>query len=209
MSTTTSTTLPATTTGISPYRWRVVDIVVASVIAVASGLVLSLWNLSYDQVTAPLALALPGLQALLYGIWLLPGVLVALVVRKPGAALFGEILAATVSAFVVSQWGLLTIESGLVQGLGAELVFALFLYRRWNLTVAMLAGAAAGVAMVINDLTLYFVGADTGFAIAYAISGVVGGALVAGLLSWLLTRGLARTGVLNRFAAGRAIAKRV
>lgn len=197
------------TTLTSPARWRVVDIVVASIVAVASGLLLALWNLGYDAITAPLAAVIPGLQALLYGIWLIPGVLVGLIVRRPGAALYGEVLAATVSALIVSQWGLLTIESGLVQGLGAELVFAAFLYRRWGLPVAMLAGAAAGVAMAINDLVLYYVGADTAFAVVYTIAAIISGAVVAGLGSWLLVRAIARTGALNRFASGRDTAVRV
>lgn len=198
-----------TTPTASPNRWRVVDIVVASIVAVASGLLLALWNLGYDGITAPLAAVIPGLQALLYGIWLIPGVLVGLIVRRPGAALYGEVLAATVSALIVSQWGLLTIESGLVQGLGAELVFAAFLYGRWGLPVAMLAGAAAGVAMAINDLVLYFVGADTAFAVVYTIAAIVSGAVIAGLGSWLLVRAIARTGALNRFASGRDTAVRV
>ena len=197
------------TTLTSPARWRVVDIVVASIVAVASGLLLALWNLGYDAITAPLAAVVPGLQALLYGIWLIPGVLVGLIVRRPGAALFGELLAATVSALIVSQWGLLTIESGLVQGLGAELVFAAFLYRRWSLPVAMLAGAAAGLAMAINDLILWFAGADTLFALVYTGAALVSGAVIAGLGSWLLVRGIARTGALSRFAAGRDTAVRV
>lgn len=198
-----------TTLTSSPARWRVVDIVVASIVAVASGLLLALWNLGYDAITAPLAAVVPGLQALLYGIWLIPGVLVGLIVRRPGAALYGELLAATVSALIVSQWGLLTLESGLVQGLAAELVFAAFLYRRWTLPVAMLAGAAAGVGMAINDLILYYVGADTPFAIVYTAAAIVSGAVIAGLGSWLLVRGIARTGALSRFAAGRDSAVRV
>jgi energy-coupling factor transport system substrate-specific component len=198
-----------TTPTASPNRWRVVDIVVASIVAVASGLLLALWNLGYDAITAPLAAVIPGLQTLLYGIWLIPGVLVGLIVRRPGAALYGEVLAATVSALIVSQWGLLTIESGLVQGLGAELVFAAFLYRRWGLPVAMLAGAAAGVAMAINDLVLYYAGADTAFAIVYTVAAIISGAVIAGLGSWLLVRAIARTGALNRFASGRDTAVRV
>ena len=126
-------------------RWRVVDIVVASVLAVAAGLVFVFWNIASNPLTAPLTALLPGLQALAGGGWLFAGVLTALVIRKPGAALYGEVVAATVSALVGNQWGVLTIESGLVQGLGAELVFAIFLYRRWNLPVAALAGAAAGL----------------------------------------------------------------
>jgi energy-coupling factor transport system substrate-specific component len=96
-----------------------------------------------------------------------------------------------------------------VQGLAAELIFLVFLYRVWRLPVVMLAGAASGLAMAINDLVLWYAGADALFATVYVISCVVSGAVVAGLLSWLLARGLARTGALSRFAAGREGAVRV
>lgn len=185
------------------YRWRVVDIVVASVLAVAAGLVFVLWNIASNPLGAPLSAALPGLQALVGGGWLFAGVLTALVIRKPGAALYGELVAATVSALVGNQWGVLTIESGLVQGLAAELVFAAFAYRRWGLPVAVLAGAAAGLAMGINDLILWYPGSTSTFAAIYVVSGVVSGALIAGALSWYVVRGLAKTGALSRFASGR------
>ncbi len=190
-------------------RWRVVDIVVASVLAVAGGLVFVLWNsVGYSVVTTPFEAALPGLQALFHGVWLFPGVLVALVVRKPGAALYGEIVAASVSALIGTEWGPLTLLSGLIQGLGAELVLAFFLYRAWGLIPALLAGAGAGVAMVVLDLTYWYAGAAPLFATVYAVCGVISGLLFAGLGSWLLLRGLARTGALNRFAAGRELGSR-
>lgn len=185
------------------YRWRVVDIVVASVLAVAAGLVFVLWNIASNPLGAPLSAALPGLQALVGGGWLFAGVLTALVIRKPGAALYGELVAAIVSALVGNQWGVLTIESGLVQGLAAEVVFAAFLYRRWGLPVAVLAGAAAGLAMGINDLILWYPGSSSTFSAIYVVSGVVSGALIAGALSWYVVRGLAKTGALSRFASGR------
>ena len=199
---------PATTLG-SRFRWRVVDIVVASVIGVASGLVFVAWNVASNPVTEPLAALLPGLQAVGGGFWLFAGVLTAIVVRKPGAALYGELVAATVSALIGNQWGPLTLVSGAVQGLGAELVFAIFLYANWRFGVAILAGVGAGIGMAVTDLTLWYPGSDTPFIVIYTISAMVGGALIAGLLSWLAMRGLARTGALNRFAAGREIAKRV
>ncbi|WP_202915475.1 MULTISPECIES: ECF transporter S component [unclassified Mycolicibacterium] len=184
-------------------RWRVVDIVVASVLATAAGLIFVLWNIASNPVSAPLGAVLPGLQALLGGGWLFAGVLTALVIRKPGAAIYGELVAASVSALVGNQWGVLTLESGLVQGLGAELVFAVFLYRRWGLPTAVLSGAVAGVAMAINDLVLWYPGSATGFAAVYVVSAIVSGAVLAGLLSWVVVRNLARTGVLSRFASGR------
>ncbi len=186
-------------------RWRVVDIVIASVLGVALGVVFILWNLASGPWREGLGAVVPGLNALLTGVWLLPGVLGGLIVRKPGAALFTELVAATVSVIIVpNEWGWWTIESGLVQGLGAELVFALLLYRRWGLGAAVLAGVGAGIAMAVNDLVVWYAaGLTAEFAIVYLVSGIVTGAVIAGLLSWLLVRALAATGVLGRFAAGR------
>ncbi|MFN6543795.1 ECF transporter S component [Mycolicibacterium nivoides] len=198
-----STQPAGTTPADRALSWRVVDIVVASVLATASGLVFVVWNIASNPISAPLTALLPGLQALLAGGWLFAGVLTALVIRKPGAALYGELVAATVSALVGNQWGVLTLESGLVQGLGAELVFAVFLYRRWGLPVALIAGAVAGLALAINDLILWYPGSANTFAAIYTVSAIVSGALVAGLLSWFAVRGLAKTGALSRFASGR------
>lgn len=193
----------------SPHAWRVVDIVVASALGVAAGLLFWAWNLVYEPITAPLAVALPGLQSLLYGVWLFAGVLGGLVIRKPGAAIFVELVASSVAAILGASWGYLTLESGLVQGIAAELVFLIFAYRVWRWYVAVLAGAAAGLAMAINDLILWYVGAAPALAIVYVISAVVSGAVIAGFGSWALARGLAATGALSRFAAGRETMQRV
>lgn len=189
-------------TTVNKFRWRTVDIVVASVIGVASGIIFWAWGLAYGPLSAALA-ATPGLTALLGGGWLFAAVLGALIVRKPGAAIYTELIAATVSALIGSQWGFGTLMSGLIQGLGAELVFALFLYVNWNVFTAVLAGAGAGVAMSINDLVVWYPGVDAGFQTVYVICGVISGAVLGGLVPWFIVRGLARAGALSRFAAGR------
>jgi len=191
-------------------RWRVVDIVVASVLGVATGLVFLLWNVAYLGPKTLLEPLLPGVQGLLNGPWLLAGVLGALIVRKPGAAIFTEVVAAVVSALVGNQWGgFLTVEAGLVQGIGVEIVMLLFLYRRFSLPVAMLAGAASGIACACNDLVLWYPGSAAGFAATYLVTSAISGAVLAGLLGWLITRGLAATGALDRFGAGREARGRV
>ncbi len=211
MSTSMSTS-PVTTTRSRPARWRVVDIVVASVIGVASGLVFLAWNVLYRGPSELLSPLLPGLQGLLDGPWLFAGVLGALIIRKPGAAVYTELLAAAVSALTLvgNTWGaVLTLEAGLVQGLGAELVFLAFFYRRWNLPAAILAGVGAALAGGINNLILWYAGADVTFVVVYLISTMLSGAVIAGALSWLLARGLAATGALDRFASGRDARRRV
>lgn len=186
-------------------RWRVVDIIVASVIGVASGLIFLLWDQAFNPLSALFTPLLPGLQALLGGGWLFAGVLGGMIIRKPGAALYTELLAATVETLIGSQWGPLALVSGLVQGLGAELVFAAFLYANYRVYVALIAGAGSGLALAVNDLVLLYPQETGAFATVYVVSSVVSGVVLAGLLSWLAMRGLARTGALSRFAAGREI----
>lgn len=192
----------------APRRWRTVDIVVAAVLAVACGLLFWLWGQFYRGIGAPFEALLPGIQGLLGGPWFLGGVLAGLIIRKPGAALFVEVVAASVSALVGTEWGALTLVSGLVQGLGAELAFAAFRYRRFTLPVAILAGAGAGLAAAITDNLIWYVGAGPQFMSIYAVSVVVSGAVLAGVVGWLLFRAIAATGVLGRFASGREARER-
>ncbi|HEX5041164.1 MAG TPA: ECF transporter S component [Candidatus Limnocylindria bacterium] len=188
----------------SGATWRTIDIVVAAVVAVAFGVVFVAWNALWTAST-PLFVALPPAQALLYGVWLLPGVLVGLIVRRPGAALFGGIVSASVSALIGSQWGLDTLFSGAIQGGGAELAFAIGLYRTWNLPLAMLAGALSGVGAAIHDLFIVAYYPETGpdFWAVFAAATVVSGIVIGGIGAWLLLRALVASGVLADFAAGR------
>jgi energy-coupling factor transport system substrate-specific component len=185
-------------------RWRVVDIIIAAIIGVAFGVVFFGWDLVYGVVTKPLEFALPGSGAIVYAVWLVPAVLGGIIVRKPGAALFTELVAAVLEALLGSQFGgFQTILSGLVQGVGAEIVFLAVLYSIWRLWVAILAGAASGIGMAINDFINYYAGSTLAFKAVYLGCAIISGAVIAGLGSWYLAKALARTGALARFAAGR------
>jgi energy-coupling factor transport system permease protein len=182
--------------------WRIVDIVVAAVVAVAFGIVFLAWNALYAA-TGPLFAALPPAQAVMYGIWLLPGVLVGLIVRRPGAAFFGGLVSAAVSVLLGSPYGADALISGALQGGGAELGFAIGLYRRWNLPFAVLAGVLAGLAAAVHDIAIYYPDTGGDFWAVYAGATLLSGALLAGLGAWLLLRALVATGVLGEFAVGR------
>lgn len=184
--------------------WRVVDIIVASILAVACALLFVVWNtVGYAGFNALDALT-PGFGGLVTGFWLIGGVLGGIIIRKPGAALYVEALAASLSAALGSQWGVETLYSGLAQGLGAELIFAIFLYKRFGLGVSMLAGVGAGVAAWCLELvTSGNIAKSLEFNLIYLGCTALSGAVMAGLVGWLLTRGLAATGALDRFAVGR------
>jgi energy-coupling factor transport system substrate-specific component len=187
--------------------WRVVDIVVAALIAVAGGVIFWAWSQGAAAVSAPMNAVYPPLTGLIAGGWMIPAVLGMLIIRKPGAALFCETVAATGELLMGSQYGASVLFSGFVQGLGAEIIFAIFVYKRFNLPVSLLAGAGAGLFCGLNDSfapwgwNIAYSGGDK---LAYIIFTAVSGAIIAGALSWIATRGLAKTGVLSSFASRKA-----
>ena len=95
------------------------------------------------------------------------------------------------------------VVSGLIQGFGAELVFAVFLYRRWGVVVAALAGALAGAGEAVYEWFAYYADWSFGYQLVYLAFFVVSGALVAGVGGWALVRALASTGALDAFGPGR------
>ena len=184
--------------------WRIIDIVTAAVLGVACGLIFVAWNPVGGAGYEILKAIAPGLNGLATGIWLLGGTLGGYVIRKPGAAFFVELLAATVSMGLGSQWAVETLYSGIAQGLGAEIVFAAFVYRRFNVWVVSAAGAMAFAAEWCLELfTEGNIEKGVFYNACYLLFGVLSGIVMAGLLAWAVTSGLAKTGALYRFASGR------
>ena len=184
-------------------RWRTVDIVVAAVIAVAFGVVFWAWGLLWNGPAE--AIPLPG-RAFMYGVWLIPAVLGALVIRKPGAALFTETVAALVSVALGTIWGWTLVIQGPIEALAAELAFAIFAYRSFGVVAATLAGALAGLAASVYDIMVWYPASEyaTGsMRVPYVLITVASSVVIAGLGSYALTRALAQTGALDSFPSGR------
>jgi energy-coupling factor transport system permease protein len=119
------------------------EIVFIAVLSSALGIVWWGYTFGYkllDPVTQPF-----GLSTLMEGMWLTGGLFFPYIIRKPGSAFFGEFIAASVQAAIAGAWGAESLAYGLVQGLAAEAIFALFRYRSFALPVMMLAGMAAAI----------------------------------------------------------------
>lgn len=182
-------------------KWRTLDIVTVAVLAVVSGVVFWAWGLIWNA-TGPLFAAFPPAQALMYGVWLVPGVLGMLIVRRPGAALATAFLAAAVSWLLGGTWGLSMLWYGILQGLLPELVFAVGGYRRFGRIVSLLAGAAAGAVPGILDPIFYYSEWASGWKLVYLAGCMLSAAVIAGLGSHVLAGRLAHTGVLDNFPIG-------
>lgn len=191
--------------------YRTIDLVTIAVLGVAFGVIFWGWGKLYEPLSAAIIFSFPPSSGLLAGPWLMAGVLGGLIIRKPGAAFTTEFIAAAVSTVVIggTQWGLSVFASGLLQGLGAELAFMLFAYRRFTLGVACLAGAAAAAFESIYEWFFYWMDWGLDYKLAYLAFFTVSGIVVAGVGSWLLMRALAKAGVLDSFGAGREAAAEV
>jgi len=177
----------------SSGAWRTRDIVVVAVIAVAFGVFFWAFGFVWSAL-APLG----PLQNILYGAWLLPAIVAPLIVRKPGAALFAEVVAAAVSMFMPGNtWSVDVLLSGILQGAAAEVVFALFRYRNWSLPVLSLAAIAASVAAWLHDWALYYADTSVDVQLLRGVVMAVSAVAIVAYGSTLLVSALRRAGVVQ------------
>lgn len=189
-------------------EWTTREMVVAAVLAVAVGVVFWAWGLLWSSVFQ--VIPFPFSYALV-GVWMIGGLLVPYVIRKPGAALMGELVAAFVSMAMGNQWGILTMASGLVQGAGAEIVFGLGRWKRFGGIWLYGAAALAGLFSIILDTFVYsYYRTYTWGSIGVAtILIIISSVILGGLLSLLLGQALAKTGVLSGLGISRRNLKRI
>jgi len=184
--------------------WRGVDLITAAMLAVAFGVAFWSFDTFVYPAVAALAAGFPPAGELGLGVWLVPAIVGGLVVRRPGAALFTELIAANIELILGNGWGVAVLLSGLLQGLGVELVLALFRWRRFGLAAAVLGGMLSAVLEIAcYEWWAYAPGYSLTWRLVYLACGVVSGALIAGVGGWALVRALARTGALNAFPPGQ------
>jgi len=202
--------------------WRTVDILTVAFLGAALGIVFWGWGVVYNGPLTALKIGYAPLMGLFVGPWFLAGVVGGLVVRRPGAALLAEVVAAVVSMIPGTEWGATVLVSGILQGLGAELAFALFGYRLFGVGAAMLAGLlSAPLEWVFETMSFPASWADVPVLsvlangggwyaewvwrdkLVYLLTMGVSGVVLAGVVGWLLVRALAAAGALSAFPAGQ------
>lgn len=180
--------------------WRTQDLVLLAILAFVFGAVYWAWLQPYLWITG--VAGQPGAE-LLFGLWLVGGLLGGYVIRRPGAAFLGETLAAAAEVLLGAPAGPILIVTGMMQALGAELVFAATGYRRWGWATMIVAGVVAAlVALPWNWFRLGYFALDPALILALVAVRIVSGGL-AGSAAKVLGDVVAATGSLNQFALGR------
>ncbi|MGO1261395.1 MAG: ECF transporter S component [Bifidobacterium mongoliense] len=198
--------------GARRFRWTPADIAVAAALGVACGMVFWGFNFAYQAISPILGAILPGIASVLHAFWYFSGPLALLIIRKPGAALFVNLVGTFAEMLLGNQFSFgFVIVSALLQGVFAEIPFAIARYRRYSLPLTMAAGALT--ALEYGVYLMFFVYQGVAIlsprGVIHMISELVGGILFAGVMSWFLFLAIARTGALDRFASGRAVRRAV
>jgi len=205
-------------------RWRTVDLLTVAFLGAAFGIAYWGWDVAYAGPITALNITYQPLTGIFAGPWFMAGIVGGLVVRRPGAALLAEVVAALMSMLPGTEWGATVLMSGILQGLGAELVFALLGYSAFGVAAAAMAGAASAPlewlfeTFQVPDFVNRIPGiSDVAGAGAWAAAWPLGdklvylatmagsGLVVAGVVGWLLTRALARAGALRAFPVGQEL----
>ncbi|SDP50114.1 energy-coupling factor transport system substrate-specific component [Pedococcus dokdonensis] len=191
------------------FGWRTVDLLTVTFLAVAFGVAYWGYDAFYNSpFVSGLSFGFQPLWGLFAGPWFLAGVVGGLVIRRPGAALFCEFVAALVAMLIGNTYGASGLLSGLLQGLGAEAAFLVFGYGAFGLGAAVFAGALAAPLEAVYEWFTWTKDWSFGWKLAYGAIMVVSGAVVAGAGGWALTKALARAGGLGAFPAGQEVRER-
>lgn len=194
--------------GLSRLRWRPVDIAVGAALGAACGVIFWGFDFAYMPISSVLGAVLPGLASVTHAMWYFSGTLALLILRRPGAALYVNVVGTLVETVIGNQYGVgFVIVSALLQGAFAEIPFALTRYRVFNLPISVVSGLLVALEYGFYLLLFRYQGVAivSPRGIVHLISELTGGALLSGVMPWFLMLGLARTGVLDRLASGRAL----
>ncbi|MBR3321019.1 MAG: ECF transporter S component [Exiguobacterium sp.] len=182
--------------------WKLKEVVLVSVLSVVFAVVYLLFvhigNL-WAGLIGPIA------YEWIFGIWFIVSIISAYIIRKPGAAFISEVMAATIEMLIGNAIGPRIILVGIVQGLGAEAVFAMTGYRRYELWVLMLAGFGSAVTSFVYT---YFMSGfemlEPGYVATMFGLRAVSGMVIAGIGGKLLSDLLLKTGSLRGYAIARS-----
>ncbi|MGG3450509.1 ECF transporter S component [Domibacillus aminovorans] len=177
--------------------WKMKEVVLTVILAVACGVIYLGWSTLWIPISAIVG---PMGAGFMFGIWVIASPIVAYIIRKPGAAFIAEVAAAAVELLTGSHFGLSALLIGVFQGIGSEIAFAIFRYKRYNLFTLMLSGALAAVGGMIYHLMANGFGYYTPGVLFTTLGiNIISGMILGGLLAKVVVDALAKTGVLEQY----------
>jgi energy-coupling factor transport system permease protein len=186
-------------------NWKLREVVVLSVLAVVFGVVYLLF-LQVGNILVGM-FGLIGYD-LIFGIWFIVSIIAAYIIRKPGAALMSETIAAVIEVMLGNAVGPRLILTGIIQGLGAEAAFAATKWKNYSVWVLAAAGMGSSITSFLwSYLMSGYAALSPSYVTAMFFVRLASGAIIAGLFGKFISDSLAKTGVLSSFPIGKEARK--
>lgn len=178
-------------------RLTTIDIVLMAILAIANGVALFYVAILNQVLTA---IGGPILTSITLGLYAISGVLAAYIIRKPGVAFLTLTLTGVVQVLSGNPNGLIVMTAGVLEGIGAELGYALFRYKRWDWLSTSLSGllAVPGFFIVATFWFGYYKWGILILLIAFIVR-CASGVILSGWVSKLLGDLLVKTNILKGF----------
>ncbi len=188
--------------------WKLKDILMIAVTGVLFGVIFLGATYSggfLSGILTPLGMAQLGYEPF-YGIYFMAGAFGGYVLRRPGAAIISEMLAAVIECLLGNYFGPIIILSGFVQGLGIELVLAVFGYKKYDLKTMLIASVCCSVITMGYNLVIsgYSTIAPSVLMIMLIVR-IISAMLITACFTKYLADRLAKAGVLRGYAVSRGI----
>ena len=188
------------------FEWKLKDVLMVGI----NGVLFSILYLGMvylgtflTGIMTPFGLGAAGYEPI-FGIWFMAGIFTVYVIQKPGVGLVAEMLAALLEVLMGNMFGPTVFITGMVHGLGAELGFAIFHYKKYDMRSVLCSSLFCTVLSFLWNTwnSQYYLLEGRIIAIMVVIR-LISAVIFGGIGSKLLADGLARAGVLKGYALGQ------
>lgn len=183
--------------------WKLKDILLIAICAVLFGVIYLgctyAGGILYGALT-PVGMASLGYEPF-YGIYFMAGAFAIYVMRKPGTGVIAELLAAVLECLFGNYFGPIIILSGLVQGIGFELLIAFRGYKKFD------RGTMIGASIICSIVTMIYNLIISGYSkiavpvlLLMLVVRIISAIIFCGILTPMLADALAKAGILKGYA---------
>ena len=130
------------------------------------------------------------------GVYVIFPVLAGLLIARPGATTIYGVVQGFVEILFGNAFGAMAMVYSGAEALGADIGLGIFRYKG-SLLSAMVGGGLAS--LIVDEIYIFLFGMNTGNTIIVGgITAFISGAILGGLVAWLIARALGRTGVVSK-----------
>ncbi|ACV21807.1 ECF transporter S component [Slackia heliotrinireducens] len=180
--------------------WKTKEIVTVAMVGAVIGVLFTLMDFAYMPLSAVLGVVF---MEITFGFYMLSPLVPMYIVRKPGAAVFGALVAALVNILLGSPYGIQLILANLLEGIAVEIGFFVVTKYKGTLANFAVSGILGALFVFARDFIVFYAMAFQSFMVPLLIVRILSAIFIGYLLTKLIVMALNKTGVTKSFACAQ------